>query len=556
MYIRQISRLNKDGTRVRYLQLAHKVRDPVTGKPRDQILCHLGREDRIDKAQLRRLIRSLSRFLDPADRVQVNAELAGLGKELVAERDLAYGGAYVLEAIWRRLKLDKVLEGLLSARRYEIDLERLIFALVASRALAPCSKLALERWVGRKVHIEGLPEVSVHALYRAMDFLVEHAEEIQREVFFSTASLLNLEVDLLFFDTTTTYFEIEEEDEFRRYGHSKDHRGDLPQIVIGLAVTKEGIPVRCWAWPGSTCDASVVEEVQGDLSGWRLNRVVWVVDRGMAGREQRIAFRRGGGHLIVGEKLRGGEVEVREALSRGGRYRVVRDGLEVKEIKVENGSELRRFVLVRNPKEAARDRKRRERILAELSAELERLNRGLPKRGKEHTRAVCALKSHPVYGKYVRELPTGELVIDRGVVRREERLDGKYLLSTTDPGLTAEEVALGYRQLLEVERAFRTLKHTLELRPLYHRLPERIRAHVLLCWLALLLVRVMERMAGESWGRMREELEELRLVTLRTVEGTVQVVTEPTAAQRKILASLSIPLPRRVKCLELDSRSV
>jgi len=146
-------------------------------------------------------------------------------------------------------------------------------------------------------------------------------------------------------------------------------------------------------------------------------------------------------------------------------------------------------------------------------------------------------------------------VIDREVVRREERLDGKYLLSTTDPSLTAEEVALGYRQLLEVERAFRTLKHTLELRPLYHRLPERIRAHVLLCWLALLLVRVMERKAGESWGRMREELEELRLVTLRTVEGTVQLVTEPTAAQRKILASLSIPLPRRVRCLELDSRS-
>ena len=247
---------------------------------------------------------------------------------------------------------------------------------------------------------------------------------------------------------------------------------------------------------------------------------------------------------------------VREALSRGGRYRVVREGLEVKEIKVENGSELRRFVLVRNPKEAARDRKRREQLVAELCAELDQLNRGLPKRGKEHTRAVCALKSHPACGKYVRELPTGELVIDREVVRREERLDGKYLLSTTDPSLTAEEVALGYRQLLEVERAFRTLKHTLELRPLYHRLPERIRAHVLLCWLALLLVRVMERMAGESWGRMREELEELRLVTLRTQEGTVQVVTEPTAAQRKILASLSIPLPRRVKCLELDSRSV
>ncbi|MBC7293715.1 MAG: transposase, partial [Thermoleophilia bacterium] len=135
MYIRQISRVGKDGTRVRYLQLAHKVRDPETGRPRDQILCHLGREDQIDKAQLKRLIRSLARFLDPADRAQVNAELQGLGKDLGVEKDLAYGGSYVLEAMWRRLELNKVLEALLRQRKYEIDLERLIFAMVASRAL-------------------------------------------------------------------------------------------------------------------------------------------------------------------------------------------------------------------------------------------------------------------------------------------------------------------------------------------------------------------------------------------------------------------------------------
>lgn len=217
----------------------------------------------------------------------------------------------MLDAMWKRLELDRTLARLLASRQYEIALERLIFALVVNRALSPRSKLALERWVGRHVAIDGLSEVSVHTLYRAMDFLIENAEALQRTVFFSTATLLNLEVDLLFFDTTTTYFEIEEEDDdegLRRLSrHSKDHRPDLPQVVVGLAVTREGIPVRCWAWPercaergsatllGNTVDAAVVQKVQGDLAGWRLNRVVWVVDRGMAGREQRIAFQRGGG---------------------------------------------------------------------------------------------------------------------------------------------------------------------------------------------------------------------------------------------------------------------
>jgi transposase len=303
-------------------------------------------------------------------------------------------------------------------------------------------------------------------------------------------------------------------------------------------------------------DAAVVQEVQTDLAGWRLNRVVWVVDRGMAGREQRIAFQRGGGQLIVGEKLRSMEGAPQEALRRGGRYRVVQEGLEIKELKVKNGSEVRRFVLVRNPKEAVRDRAQRDRILARLSAELEELKGGLPNRGKKHTKAACEIKSHPVYGRYVQELPTGELVIDRAKVRKEEKLDGKYLLSTTDPSLSADEVALGYKQLFEVERAFRTLKHTLELRPLDHRLPDRIRSHVLLCWLALLLVRVIELETGETWDRMREELELVRWVTLSAKEGAVQMTTEITAAQQKIFRALSIAPPKRVRRLELPSASL
>jgi transposase len=551
MYIRQISRTNKNGSRVRYLQLAHKVRDPETGKPRDQILYHFGREDQIDRAQIERLIQSLARFLDPAARAGVEGRLGGLGTDLQVERALSYGGSYVLDALWKRLGIRETLTSLLKRRSHETDVERLLFALVANRALDPRSKLGVERWVGRRVAVEDLEEVSVHALYRAMDFLVEHAEGVQEAVFFSVATLLNLEVDLLFFDTTSTYFEVEEEDEaeagLRRFGHSKDHRPDLPQVVFGLAVTREGIPVRCWVLPGNTADAALVEMVQQDLAGWKLSRVIWVMDRGMAGEAQRRALQRGGGHAILGEKLRSDEPAIQEALRRPGRYQRVRDNLEVKEITVRQGSETRRFVLVRNPVEAGRDREVRERQLERIEAEIDRLNDGRRRRGEKHTRAVCALKAHPSFGRFVKELKGGKLVIDRARVRAEERLDGKYLLTTTDPSLSAEDVALGYKQLAEVERAFRTLKTTLELRPLYHRLPERIRAHVLLCWLALLLVRVAERETGETWIRIREELEAIALVDLRGKDGALQVTTTLSEVQRKLMRQLRIEPPKRVR---------
>jgi len=557
MYIRQISRTNKDGSRVRYLQLAHKVRDPETGTPRDQVLYHFGREDQLDRTQIERLIQSLARFLEPEARAGVEARLGspdGAGEELEVMRALPFGGAYVLEALWQRLGIAEALSALLRERAYAVDVERLLFALVANRALDPASKLGVERWVGRRVAIEGLEAVEVHSLYRAMDFLAEHGEALQQAVFFSVATLLNLEVDLLFFDTTSTYFETEEEDEdeagLRRYGHSKDQRPDLPQVVIGLAVTRGGIPVRCWVLPGNTADASLVSQVQQDLAGWKLSRVVWVMDRGFAGEAQRRTLQRGGGHFILGERLRTAEPAIQEAPRRPGRYQRVRENLEVKQIEVQHGSQTRRFVLVRNPQEAERDRAQREATLERLQGEIDRLKERR-RRGEtahaSHSKAVCALKAHPTLGRFLQETAAGELRIDRARVKAEEKLDGKYLLSTTDPSLSAEDVALGYKQLLEVERAFRTLKTTLELRPLYHRLPERIHAHVLLCWLALLLVRVAEQESGATWTKMREELEAIARVDLKGKEGAFQVVTTLTDAQRKLLSALKIDPPKRVR---------
>ncbi|MGH2842485.1 MAG: IS1634 family transposase, partial [Solirubrobacteraceae bacterium] len=399
--------------------------------------------------------------------------------------------------------------------------------------------------------------------YRAMDVLIDAdaSARVQEAVFFACADLLNLEVDLLFFDTSTTYFEIEGPDDdgeeqlsFRTFGHSKDHRPDLPQVVIGLAVTREGIPVRVWVWPGNTNDQSVIKQVKDELRGWRLGRAIWVVDRGFSSDENLRALTRGGGHWIAGERMRDGSPDAQAALARPGRYRTVRDNLRVKEVIVGEGDGAQRFVVCHNPGEAERHKLQREQHVARIEAELERLERQRAKAisknaAAAHTRAECALRDHPTLGRYLHQTKTSRLLIDRARIAAEERLDGKYLLSTSDPDLSAEDVALGYKNLLEAERGFRDLKGRLGLRPVYHHLEERIRAHILLCWLALLMIRLTERATNQTWRRARIELQRLHLVTLAGTTGRVCHTTELTDAQRHILRALGIDPPPPVTSL-------
>ncbi|MDP2930115.1 MAG: IS1634 family transposase, partial [bacterium] len=499
MYVRTISRKNKDGSVTTYIQLAHNVRDPKSGFARAQVLHAFGRADSLDLAAIQRLVKSLCRFISPEDALKARGSAA---LRFIKSRPM--GGAYLLRQIWERLGLQTVLNEALAERHFDAPVEWAIFAMVANRALAPDSKRGVEDWVSEDVALGNPEPISLQHLYRAMDFLLAQDATLQKEVFFATADLLNLEVDLLFFDTTTTYVECEEEDDFRRYGHSKDSRPDRPQVVIGLAVTKEGLPVRCWILPGNTQDMTTVEMIKTDLRGWRLGRCVWVMDRGMSSKDNRVILQRAGGHYILGEKLRDSQAAHKEALSFQGRYQKVRENLEVKEIVVGEGERRRRFVLVFNPEQAKKDKVTRDKTLKKIEETIEAL--GDPS-GPAHKKAVCALLSHRTMGRFIRQTKTGKLRINLAKVQEEEALDGKYLLSTSDDTLSAEDVALGYKQLAEVERAFRTLKTTLDLRPLYHRKEERIRAHVLLCYLALLLVRIAERETGETWDHIRSVME-------------------------------------------------
>ena len=399
--MRKTKRTNKDGSTVSYLQLAHNERHAVTGNPVAKVIWNFGREDSVDKDALRRLMQSIARVLDPEDQIAVEMGIE-LGS-ISIESDKSLGGAWALDQLWTKLGIRSAFEELLRERQFEAPVERAVFAMTANRALAPWSKPAMEDWVENDVCIDGLGQVQVHQLYRAMDLLVENHEHVQERVFFSMANLLNLEVDLVYFDTTSTYFEVDpdpdEEEELRRTGYSKDRRPDLLQVVIGLAVTRDGIPVRCWVWPGNTGDMEVVAQV-----------------------------------------------------------------------------------------------------------------------------------------------------------KKEARLDGKYLLRTSDDTLSPEDVALGYKQLLEVEDAFRTLKSTLDLRPMYHRVSDRIRAHVLLCWLALLLVRVAETQVGDTWPRIRTQLERIRIVEINTPEGEIAQRTDITPAQKRVLSSLGVPEPKKIREIRLKNR--
>ncbi|MFF3159979.1 IS1634 family transposase [Streptomyces sp. NPDC057910] len=381
MYVKTTSRRNKNGQTVRYLQLAHSEWDPAAGRSRTKVLHSFGREDELDREAVRRLVAALSRLLDPA------AALSATGSgdlSLISSRP--WGGVHALDGLWHRLGLDGVVHRQLAGRRLDPRVERVLFALVANRALAASSNAATE-WIADDVHIEALDSISDEACYRAMDYLLAIEPALPREAYFQVTDLLNLEVDLLFFDTTSTYFETEDADEsvardehgerladdapdedaarhdgFRTHGKSKDSRDDLPQVVIGMAVTRDGIPVRVWSWPGNTGDQALIRQVRDDLREWTLSKVVWVAERGFTSAANRRALMRGGGGYIIGEKLRTGSPEVRAALPRQGRCATVRDNLQVKEVNIGTDD---RLVICFNPDQAARDAAIRERMVAQ-----------------------------------------------------------------------------------------------------------------------------------------------------------------------------------------------
>ena len=592
MFVRTSTRRNRDGSKVSYLQLAHNEWDPTAKTARTKVLYSFGRADQLDRAAIERLIGALTRVVgvEAVSAGRDRARVVGVpGLEFVESRPL--GGAWLLDGLWHRLGIDTLLRRLAAGSRRDPVVERVLFALVANRALAPSSKLAATSWVAHDVHVPGLEQVSDDACYRAMDWLIAVEPQLARGVFDAVAHLLNLEVDLIFFDTTSTYFETEDADTpvwrdghgrvadadadsdgggggdgdgdggeppagatgqagFRSRGKSKDSRDDLPQVVVGMAVTRDGIPVRVWCWPGNTSDSPLIRQVKDELRDWTLGKVIWVADRGFTSQANRRHLSAGGGGYILGEKLRSGSAEAAAAMARQGRYQDVSANLRVKEVKI---SETERFVVCHNPDAAERDAKVRANLVERLEALITGSDRLTPTKRAE-LRGVISTK--PGLNRFLRLTPGGLLRVDAAKITADAKLDGKYLLRTSDPRLSTEDIALGYKQLLEVERGWRDMKQVLDLRPVYHRLEDRIRAHVVLCWLALLLARIVETRASTpdqatTWPRARAELQRLHVGTFTGPAGLFRQTTPANAEVRRLHQVLDIALPPRI--LDLDT---
>ena len=553
MYLRTTKRKNKNGTVTEYFQLAHNERDPVTNTTVARIIHSFGRADQLNRDDLVRLARSIARvcgitIIDPAAGNVDSGNGGGLPDDLEIIRTVEYGTLLVIQTLWERLGIGTTLRALLKKRKCSIAYDQALLAMTTNRLCDPESKLGVwDRWL-EKAYLPGCNGLKLRHMYEAMDFLHNHIEAVEEAVFFHTANLFNLSVDLIFYDTTTASFAIDYEDEadenspgLRQYGHAKEGYW-APQVVVALAVTREGLPVRSWVFPGNTADVTTIERIKRDLRGWQLGRALFVADSGMNSSNNREELARAcGKHLLATRMATVAEIK-NEVLSRPGRYTAVKDNLQAKEVIIGDGERRRRYILCYNPKEAERQRLHREEIVRLLEEEL-------PRHRDQSASAGWAidLLASKRFKRYLTVTKTGKLRLDRAAIKEASRYDGKWVLETNDDTISLEDAALGYKSLLIIERCFRSLKRTqIQMMPMYHWAPRRIETHVKICILALLLERVAELRCGAPWSRISNSLAKLQATEFRSSQHNFFQINEAGKDCKDVLKNLAIPLPPRV----------
>jgi transposase len=564
MYLRSTKRANKDGSVVEYYQLAHNQRHPVTRKPVAKIIHNFGRADQLDRQELVRLCRSIGRVcgLIVSDPLEDDGALlqpmphSGIPDDLKIHKTLSMGCPLVIEALWERLGLKKTLADIVKAKGMRIPYERALLAMTANRLCDPESKLGVwDRWLS-KVYLPSCNGLKLKHMYEAMDLLYEHASEVEKNIFFQTANLFNLEVDLIFYDTTTASFHIDMEDDFdrhcnatiRKFGYSKEGIWS-PQVVVALAVTRDGLPVRSWVLPGNTTDVETVERVGADLRGWNLGRALFVADSGVNSEDNRSELARACGKYLLACRMANVAEIKRDVLSKRGRYTVFKDNLQAKEVVIGNGERRTRYILCYNPKEAQRQREHRKAVVALLEAEL----KSHPNTSATAQWAIELLASRR-FKRYLRVTKGGQLRIDRMAIRDAAKYDGKWVLETNDDTINLEDAARGYKGLMVIERCFRSLKRTqIKMTPMYHWASRRIEAHVKICVLALLIERIAELSCGQSWHRIRRALDELQVTEFFNLNYRVLMRNELTQRTRNTLKLLKINSPKQV--IELEKRA-
>jgi hypothetical protein len=556
MYLRVTERRNRDGSTVAYYALAENDWNAEAKRSETRVIHSFGRADQLDRAALQRLVASINRVID-ADTADT---LPTRGKTAVAEIEIdavfELGVVLAARGLWEELGIGEAIRTRMSRAGLTAPHEIGLFAMAAQRLDDPASKLACAtRWLP---DITWLPEadgIAVDQLYRALDFLAVWSDEIERDVFLKAADLLRLDVDLIFYDTTTAYFEIDEPDEFaeqwagklyaplRQRGHNKEGRDNQPQVIIALAVTRDGMPVRSWVLPGNTADVATVARIKQDLHAWRLGRCLFVGDAGMYSAKNLAELSRGLGRYVLAVPMRRVQEVEAEVLTRPGRYRPVAGNLQVKEVWVGDGERRKRYVLCLNPLEVERQRQHRQQVLMEIEAELSALD----KREDEHPKAACTLMASKRYGRYLSTDRHGRPKLDAAKVRAAEKFDGKFVVITNDDTLSAEDVALAYKAGAMIESCFRRMKQTgLEVRPMFHWTPRRIEAHVKLCVLALQMQRSAEIRTGLPWARVAHALAALKAVRYRSESRTIVQRTKIGSELAGLLKNLGISAPKQL----------
>jgi hypothetical protein len=573
MYLRTTQRRNKDGSVVRYLALAENIRDAEKGSVEARVVHSFGRADELDRVALERLVRSIRRVLDEgspaaADKAPGGQPVGDLAIDKVDE----LGIAHVARALWQELGIGAAIRSRLKTRKLAAPHEAALLAMTVQRLDEPGSKLACwERWL-EGVWLPEARDLGLDQLYRALDVLALEAEAIEQEVFWHAVDLFKLEVDLVFYDATTApapspdgaccaigsarccggWFAIEDEDvaeqawrglafpPLRKRGHSKEGRDNDPQVIVGLAVTREGVPIRSWVFPGNTPDVSTVQRIKDDLRAMKLGRVLFVGDAGLYSKANLAELARGAGRYVLATPLAKVKEIRDEVLARPGRYASITPELDAKEVIVGEGERRRRYVLCLNREEAARQQHRRQRLLEQLQAELVAL-------GPDHPKAACRLLASRRFGPYLAQDAQGRPFVDKDKVRAAERLDGKFVLTSNDDTLSVTDIALGYKGLWIIESCFRKMKTTgLELRPMFHWTPQRITAHVKLCVLALLIQRTAEIRTGETWARLQDRLRPLKVVQHTNEGHRVAQTTRIDTDLRQLFTRLGVPAPKPV----------
>ena len=525
----------------------------VDGKVKQRVLHRLGRLDELlASGGLDALLHSLGRFSEKL--AVLGAQARG---EAVTTRTARIGPALIFQRLWQACAIDKVLLTLLRQRHFEFPLERAIFLTVLHRLFAPGSDRAAEKWK-EDYAIDGTTELSLHHLYRAMAWLGEELPENQQsgatpfvprttkdvieEELFAQRRDLFAGLDLVFFDTTSFYFHGEGGDTIGRRGHSKDHRPDLKQMVVGIVLDQQGNPVCSELWPGNTADVkSLVPIVERLKTRFQIGEVCIVADRGMISVATLAEVEKRKWQYILGVRMRS-STEAKQVVARAGRYAVVRPSsdnpqdpspLKVKEVLVEDG---RRYIVCVNEDQVTKDRHDREAVTAALRDAL--------KRGDK------SLVGNKGFRKFLRG-GSKTFVVDDDKIQEEARYDGKWVL-TTNTNLPAAEVASKYKQLWMVEDVFRSMKSLLDTRPIFHKCDETIRGHVFCSFLALLLRKeLQDRLAGPDgrveWADVIRDLDNFVEMEI-TFGGKGYVFRGPAKGSvGKVFQSCGVALPPTVR---------